>query len=133
MTTPSIAPAKSDEEAEEAREVFVVRHVADAVDEDQQADEGDHHQHDGGERIEHPAELQPLVAELEPVEVDRPARRSPARRCRRTCAKATERQQERECHRADGERGGETRAAAAGARALSPAASMGSAGISQRF
>ncbi len=57
------------EEAEEAGEVFVVGHVADAVDEDEQADEGDHDEHDGGEGIEHPAEGEPLVAELEPGEV----------------------------------------------------------------
>ena len=63
-------PGKERQEAEEAGEVFVVLHVADAVDEDQQADEGDHHQHDGGERIEHPAELQPLIAELKPAEID---------------------------------------------------------------
>ena len=34
------------EETEEAREVLVVRHVAEAVDEDEQADQRDHHQHD---------------------------------------------------------------------------------------
>ena len=58
------------EEGEEAGEVFVVSHVAGAVDEDEQADEGDHDEHDGGEGIEDPAELEGLIAELEPVEVE---------------------------------------------------------------
>jgi hypothetical protein len=44
-------------------------HVADAVYEDQQADEGDHHQHDCGERVEHPADLEPLIAKLEPADI----------------------------------------------------------------
>jgi hypothetical protein len=57
------------QETEEAGEVLVVLHVADAVDEDKQADEGDHDQHDRGERVEHPAELEPFIAELEPAEV----------------------------------------------------------------
>ena len=47
-----------------------MRHVADAVDEDEQADEGDHDEHDGGEGIEHPAEREPVVAELEPAKVE---------------------------------------------------------------
>ena len=58
------------EKAEEAGEVLVVGHVADAVDEDQQADEGDHDQHHCGQRIEHPAEREPLVAKLKPAEVE---------------------------------------------------------------
>ena len=58
------------EKTEEAGEVLVVLHVAGAVDEDEQADEGDHDEHDRGERVEHPSELQPLIAELEPVEVE---------------------------------------------------------------
>ena len=45
-------------EAEESREVLVVRHVADAVDEDQQPDETHHHHHHRRERIEHPAEFE---------------------------------------------------------------------------
>jgi hypothetical protein len=52
------------QEAEEAREVFILRHVADAIDEDQQAHEGDHQKHHGGEWVEDPAKLQPLSAEL---------------------------------------------------------------------
>ena len=58
------------EEAEEAGVVFVVGHVAGGVDEDEQADEGDHHEHDGGERIENPAEVYGGSAEMEPGEVD---------------------------------------------------------------
>ena len=65
---------KQRQEAEEPREVFVVLHVANAVDKDQQADEGDHHQHDGGQRIKHPAQLQPLIAKLKPAEIDNLAR-----------------------------------------------------------
>ena len=61
---------KQRQEAEEASEIFVVLHVADAVDKDEQADKRDHHQHDGRERIEHPAQLQPFIAELKPAEID---------------------------------------------------------------
>ncbi len=61
---------KQRQEAEEARVVLVVRHVADGVDEDQQADEADHHQHDGRERIEHPAQVHIGRAHANPGEVD---------------------------------------------------------------
>ena len=56
-------------EAKETSEVLVVRHVAHAVDENEQADERDHDQHHRRERVEHPAELQPCTTKLEPVEI----------------------------------------------------------------
>ncbi len=88
------------EEAEEAGEVLVVLHVAGAVDEDEQADEGDHDEHDGGEGVEHPSELQPLVAELEPVEVEGLDGGVGER-----VGEGAEREQERQRHGADGEGG----------------------------
>ena len=88
------------EEAEEAREVLVVGHIANAEDEDQQANEGHHHQHDGGERIEHPAELQPLGAEVQPVEVEDFFCLTAAKHDMREGA---EREQKGEGHGADGE------------------------------
>ena len=54
---------------EEAGEILVVRHVADAEDKNAQADERDHHQHGGRERIEDKAEAQRLFAEREPGEI----------------------------------------------------------------
>ena len=60
---------KEREKTEEAREVFVVRHVADAVDENQKPDERHHHEHDRSERIEHPTEAQRAFAELQPGEI----------------------------------------------------------------
>ena len=60
---------KQRQETEEAREILVLRHVAKAVDEYEQPDQRHHHEHDGSERIEHPAQPEPLVAELEPFEV----------------------------------------------------------------
>ena len=58
------------QEAEETSEVFVMGHVARAVDKDQQANKRDHDEHHRGERIEHPAELQPLAPILKPGEVE---------------------------------------------------------------
>ncbi len=57
------------QETEETGEVFVVRHVAEAVDENEQTDEGDHDEHDRSQRIEDPAELDPRIAELQPIEI----------------------------------------------------------------
>ena len=57
------------EVGEEAGEILVVRHVADAENENPKADERDHDQHRGRERIEHPADAQRLVAESEPGEI----------------------------------------------------------------
>ena len=48
-------PGEERHKAEEAREVLIVSHVAHAVDEDEQAYEGNHQQHQGGQRIKHPA------------------------------------------------------------------------------
>ena len=64
------AAGKQREKAEEARVVFVVRHVAGRVNEDKQPNEGDHHQHHSSQRIEYPAELQMRCAQFKPVEVD---------------------------------------------------------------
>ena len=61
---------KEGEEAEEAGEVLVVGHVADGINEDEQAHEADHHQHDGGEGIEDPAQGDAGRAHLKPGEVD---------------------------------------------------------------
>ena len=41
-------------EEEEPGEVFVVRHVTDAIDENEQTHEGHHHQHPRRQRIQHP-------------------------------------------------------------------------------
>ena len=41
---------------EEAGEIFVVGHVADAEDKNTEPNERDHHEHRGGERIEHPTD-----------------------------------------------------------------------------
>ena len=60
---------KEGQETEEAREVFVVRHVAIAVNENEQANERDHREHGRGERIEHPTKLHPRVAKLKPIEI----------------------------------------------------------------
>ncbi len=63
------------QEAEEAREVLVVRHVADAVDEDQRADKRDHHQASRPSADRAPSPAAPIrFASLEPVEVEDLAR-----------------------------------------------------------
>ena len=69
MTTPEHRAGEKREISEEAGEVFVAGHVADAEDENAKADERDHHQHRGGERIENPADAQRLFAESEPGEI----------------------------------------------------------------
>ena len=61
---------KERQEAKEASEIFIMGHVARAVDKDQQADKRDHHQHHRGQRIEHPAELQPFTPILKPGKVE---------------------------------------------------------------
>ena len=55
--------------SEEAGEIFVVGHVANAEDKNTEPNECDHHEHHGGERIEHPSNAQRLVAESEPREI----------------------------------------------------------------
>ena len=57
------------EEAEEPGEVRILMHVAGAEDEDQRADEGDHHAHERREWIEQPAEAQRVRSEVKPGEV----------------------------------------------------------------
>ena len=69
MTTPSIAAVKKREIGEEAGEVLVLGHVADAEDKNAKRDERDHDQHRGRQRIEHPADAQRLFAESEPGEI----------------------------------------------------------------
>jgi hypothetical protein len=77
-------------------------HVAGAVDKDEQTDEGDHDEHDGCQRIEHPAELEDLVAEGEPCEVD--GLEAVAGGLGEDMGEGAEREQERGRHGADGER-----------------------------
>ena len=90
------------EEAEEAGEVFVVGHVTDGVDEDEQADEADHHQHDGGERIENPAEIDGGGAEAEPGEVDGLANGGAVRPSGNHVGEGDQREKQRNAQRADG-------------------------------
>ena len=61
---------KERHEAEEAREILVVGHVAHGIDEDEQANEAHHHDHDCRERIEDPAEIDGGGAEAKPGEID---------------------------------------------------------------
>ena len=69
MTTPSIAAEKNEREAEEAGEVFVVRHVANAEDENARPTNVTITSITAVERIEHPADAQRLFAESEPGEI----------------------------------------------------------------
>ena len=96
-------PGKERHEAEEAREVFVVGHVADGINEDQQADKADHHEHHGGERIEHPSEIDGGVAESEPCEVDRLPYDRAARPAGNDVSECNEREQQRTSKRSDGQ------------------------------
>ena len=94
------------EETEEAREILVVRHVAEAVDEDEQANQRDHHQHDRREGVEHPAEpersaTQLRIAGLEPEEVDHLPRGRAVPRMLKRVDKRHARQGQRENHRAN--------------------------------
>src|SRR5579871_2915748 len=59
------------EKAEESRKIFVLMHVAETEDKNQQTDETDHHAHERGERIEQPAEAHRAVAEIKPREVEK--------------------------------------------------------------
>ena len=88
--------------AEEPREIFVVRHVADTEDENQQADERNHHQHDGRERVQHPAELQPLTAKLKPVETRDLPKDAILTVMQERGAERAQREQEGQDHRPDG-------------------------------
>src|SRR4029077_574717 len=77
--------------SEKAGEVFVACHVADAENKNAKADQCDHDQHGGGERIKHPAEAKCLFTEGEPGEILNSAEaRSLQRRQKR---------QDRECER----------------------------------
>src|SRR5436190_17492792 len=77
--------------SEKAGEVFIARHVADAENKNAKADQCDHDQHAGGERIKHPAEAKCLVTKGEPGEILNSAEaRSLQRRQKR---------QDRECER----------------------------------
>ena len=87
---------------EEAGEIFVLRHVADAKDEDAERDERDHDQHRGRERIEDPTEPERLFAEGEPGEV---MKRAPAGRLQRG-DKGGQRENEGDHLPADRETGG---------------------------
>ena len=58
------------QKAEKPREVFVLLHVADAVDEDQQRDERDHQHHARTERIEQEPEAQGFAADAQPGEIE---------------------------------------------------------------
>ena len=125
-------PCKERQKTEEAREVFIVGHVADAVDEDQQADERDHHQHHCGERIEHPAEFEPFAADLKPGKIEDLSRFGQLSAELKRLANAT--------RESRNDRTMEPMATDAAnlrfrclARALRPAARTGIAGISQRF
>ena len=95
---------KKREEAEEAREVFVVGHVAYGIDEDKQADEADHHDHDGGERIEDPAQIDGRGAEAKPCEVDDLANDRPVRPPGHDVTERDQREHQRNRKRPDGER-----------------------------
>ena len=55
-----------------AGEVFVVGHVADAENKNAKADQSDHDQHRGSERIEHPADSKRLFAKGEPGKIVEP-------------------------------------------------------------
>ena len=78
-----------------------MRHVADAVDEDEQPDEGHHQLHDRGERVQHPAELERRLTQLEPGEVEDLAKGFLVTKGRNECRA---REDKRKNHRADGER-----------------------------
>ena len=105
---------KEREEAEEAGEVFVVGHVADGVDEDEQADEGDHHEHDGGERIEHPAEIDgAMLPKRNQVKLTVSRTAAPCAHPRERGANAIERKQQRKASEPMARRCGEFAAAAA--------------------
>jgi len=118
------------QEREEPREIRVRRHVADAVNEDQQADEGHHHQHHRRERIEHPAELKPCPAELEPREIEHLPRLLAVTLHR--FHEGGQREQQGQRHCPNGEAGREPPAAPRGQRAHA-AASNGSMGINPRM
>ncbi len=91
---------KQREEAEEAREVVVVRHVAEAVNKDQQPHKADHHQHHCGQRIQQPSQLYPLIPKLHPVKRDHAARR-----IRERLRERHQRQHQRNAHRPNGQPG----------------------------
>ena len=97
-------PGKQRQEAKKAGKVFVVLHIADAVDKDQQPDKGDHHQHDGGQRIEHPAKLQPLIAKLKPAKIYNLAGHQSLTAERENMRESDDGQNKGDRHGADGQR-----------------------------
>ncbi len=92
---------KQREKTEEACEVFVVLHVADGVDEDQQADKRDHHQHHGRKRIEHPAQVHVRPARVQPRKVHRLPHRLAMHPSRQHMRKSHQRQHQRAGQRAN--------------------------------
>src|SRR5262249_26319659 len=54
---------------EEAGEILVLGHVADAEDKDAKPNQRDHHQHGGSKRIQNKSEAQRLLTEREPGEI----------------------------------------------------------------
>jgi hypothetical protein len=78
-----------------------MRHVADAVNEDEQANETHHYQHRCRQRVKHPTKLQRRLAEYEPIEVVHLPRRLALRAQRRHKRQAC--QDKRQQHRPDGE------------------------------
>ena len=103
-------------ETEKPSEVVVVGHVPDAVNEDQHSNERDHHEHDGGKRIEHPAESEPGIAELEPVEGVNPPFDFRCRVGAKRSNKRRTRQNQRQRHGTNGHGGGEPALRAFGQR-----------------
>ena len=78
MTMPSMAAAKSDMKTKETREILVVFHVAEAVNENQQAKNVTITSMIAVKRIQHPAQLHGSGAEIEPAEIQRLAEGMPA-------------------------------------------------------
>jgi hypothetical protein len=60
---------KEAEKAEEPRKMRILFHVTETEDEDQQAGQRDHHQHECRQRIEQPAQADHTGAEVKPIEI----------------------------------------------------------------
>src|SRR3979490_942106 len=76
-------------------------HIADAVDKDQQAHECDHHKRHCCERVEHPAEFEPLIADLKPWKITPLPRFNPFAAELEHLHKCGEREQQRQRHGTD--------------------------------
>jgi len=70
-----------------------LRHVADAEDKNAKPDQRDHHQHRGGDRIEHPTDAKSVLAEGEPGEILNGAELARLQRLRK--------REDRQCERYD--------------------------------